>query len=1238
MLLLTGSFIFHQTAYSQVQFIENQGQWAGKGKYKASLINGDLWVTDSGLLFSLWDAEASAKLHDKSLNDYTLNRHAFYLHFKGGNMSRISQRGNPSSEYYNYFLGNNPKHWKTGLFAYGELFVTDLYPGVDLQIFSHNGNLKYNLICRNPASLSMVRMQYIGVDQMQVLGNKIEIHTSVQDFTDAMPLVFGETDGVKEEIKASYLLNGNEIAFQLPANVQSRYSSITVDPVLVFSTYSGSRADNFGCTGTYDYLGNGYSGGTVFGVGFPVTLGAFQSVFRGGVTEALSYGGGRDAGILKYSPDGKSLLFCTLLGGTLNEQPHSMVADGNGNLYVMGSTRSTNFPISANAFDQTHNGDYDFFVAHLSADGKNLLGATFLGGSGMDASGADRQNNSIEDYPLFYNYADEFRGEILTDGKNVYVSGVTFSSNFPVKGNSSAFGGKEDGVVFSLSKDLNALNWSHLVGSSEHDALYGIALGKHNDIYAAGGTTGTNMQSVFPKWLNAYQGGIADAMVVRIDLGSGTMLSGRYIGTDQYEQAYFAQTDNAGNPYFYGQTEGSFPIINSPFNQPNRGQFIVRLDSQLATTTLSTSFGANSNQPNISPTAFLVDQCERIFISGWGGETNRYVQDAFTNLPKNNFNTGTTKNLIVTADAQQKTTDGSDFYIAVFSKNMYSLLYATYFGGIGSITKGAEEHVDGGTSRFDKKGIIYQSVCAGCQRNGLFPTTPGAYSRTNNSNNCNNALFKIDFENLNKKPGMRDTFLSGVATDVFALDMQANDPDPFDSLNLSYTITKTAGSNGTAKPIIQVVKGMGKAWFKLAWATSCDNYSTDTFSIRVMVFDKGCPKPDTTYATIKILVTEPPRVIPPEAICVSFDRATDQLQIAWPATTQDARFFSHFLLKRKDFNGVISTMLRIDNTQAGSFTDLSAVTPSTNNYCYWMEGYNTCNAVVIAQNPFCTVQELNNPINGVEVKFATVENDKRVKVSWQKSQEPDFKEYEIYRYKRGTTPGKLPIAYLTDSTFYDSSFDVDVESNCYSVIVTDKCGHASFQSNKACNVVIGGKATGRPDYYFDLAWQDYEDWPGGVAEWNLERQYDTKPWTLIANAGLNRTYRDAKLDYDWGGYWYRVTATEQVSNTSRAPYQSQSNWTYLYQPPELWVPNAFTANDNGINDIWGTVPVFVRNYNMKVYNRWGQKVWESDAKKRQWDGYIDGKLAEDGVFAWYVVFDGWDDKTYTMKGTVTIIH
>ena len=144
-------------------------------------------------------------------------------------------------------------------------------------------------------------------------------------------------------------------------------------------------------------------------------------------------------------------------------------------------------------------------------------------------------------------------------------------------------------------------------------------------------------------------------------------------------------------------------------------------------------FGTGSGQVDIALSAFLVDNCDNIYVSGWGGSTNG----------SQSATSSTTTGLPVTSDCHQCQTDGSDFYLIVLEENMQSLLYASFFGGNQS-----NEHVDGGTSRFDKDGIVYQSVCAGCGGNSDFPTTPGAWSNTNNAHNCNIAAFKFDISEL----------------------------------------------------------------------------------------------------------------------------------------------------------------------------------------------------------------------------------------------------------------------------------------------------------------------------------------------------------------------------------------------------------------------------------------------------------------------------------------------------------
>jgi gliding motility-associated-like protein len=405
----------------------------------------------------------------------------------------------------------------------------------------------------------------------------------------------------------------------------------------------------------------------------------------------------------------------------------------------------------------------------------------------------------------------------------------------------------------------------------------------------------------------------------------------------------------------------------------------------------------------------------------------------------------------------------------------------------------------------------------------------------------------------------------------------------------------------------------------------------------VTVMDRGCPKPDTTFATIKVLVTEPPKVIPPEAICVSFDRQTSKMSIAWDNIPVPTGFFKYFLLRRTNPDGTMKVLDTIRNNSAGSFIDGNVVYPRINNYCYELIGVNICDVQVFAKNVYCTVKELNTPIKGVPLYTTTIVNDRYAEVRWAKSDEADFKEYELYRVPRGGKFGSTPVAVVTDTFYRDSSFNVDQISQCYQIMVVDQCGHVSKGSNEGCNIVIGGTATEAPHYFFDLDWMDYQGWSDGIKDYHLERKDDDHPFGTIVPSTVLQQFRDNQLDYDYGGYMYRVTATR---NEIRVPEQSQSesNWIYLIQPPEVWVPNAITRNGDGKNDVWGTFPLFVREYNMKVFNRYGEKIWESSYKKNQWDCIYHSEEIPDGVYAWYLQFSGWNEKEYRKTGTVTVLH
>jgi hypothetical protein len=641
----------------------------------------------------------------------------------------------PSINYYNYFIGNDPSRWASNVHDYAQVTYDELYKGVDMNVYAFGPNLKYDLIVEPNADASQIKIEFEGLDRLSIEQGNLVMSTSIGDFTEQKPYAYQVINGYKSEVPCKFILKGNAISFSISKNYD-RSLPLIIDPTLIFSTFTGSTADNFGYTATYDAAGSMYLGGLVHGPGYPVTTGAVQVNYAGG-TGPTPPGHGNDYacdyGIMKLSGAGNDVIWATYLGGSDNETPHSMVVDNNGDLIIYGRTWSGNFPTTANAYDKTYNGSGDIVVSKISNSGSVLLGSTYIGGSGMDGVNYDPTEPGHGN--LKVNYGDDARGEVITDASNnIYVATCTQSSNFPTTPNAyqTSFGGNQDGCLFKLNPDCSSLTWSTYIGGSNDDACYSLDL-FNGDVFTAGGTMSSNFPATNGTLHSGFQGGTMDGFVAHFSADGSQLLQSTFLGTSQNDQVYFVKLDKSSNVYVYGQTNGSYPVTAGAYSNPNSGQFIHKLDPALASTIYSTVFGNGQGSPNISPTAFAVDTCENIYLSGWGGTIYTqwgWFSHTMTNMP-------------ITPDAMQTTTDGTDFYIAVFKKGMVQLQYATYFGGNMPIDE-APEHVDGGTSRFDKNGVIYQAICGGCGGYSSVPTTAGAWSETNNSFNCNEVGVKLE--------------------------------------------------------------------------------------------------------------------------------------------------------------------------------------------------------------------------------------------------------------------------------------------------------------------------------------------------------------------------------------------------------------------------------------------------------------------------------------------------------------
>lgn len=742
----------------KVKFIENKKQWPASIIFSADLSSGKVYLKNNGFQYLLYDKEAIANIHlqshsekmyengnEECFEEVAIAKHQYLVNFLNSNENPKILGNQPFPEYYNYFIGNNSSNWASKVKAYNTVLYKELYQGIDMRVYSSGIDLKYDLIINPGGNNNEIALEYEGLDEMYIYDGDLIIETSLGIVREQKPYAYQDIDGNHIPVTCNYVLECGVLSFEFPHGYDEQHP-VVIDPLLIFSTYSGSNADNWGNTATPGENGKLYSGGITnhirngLNLGeFPATIGAFQT----------SWGGIWDVAIIKYDSSGSEIEYATYLGGSGSEVPHSMIMDNDENLIIMGSTNSTDFPTTSNGYlkdfqggeplntilGETFINGSDIFIAKLSRDGAVLRGATYFGGINND--GQNRTGG-----PLTRNYGDQQRGEVfIDDDDDIYISSVTKSENLFDDAMITSFdrsynGGDSDGILVKFDKQLENIVWGGYLGGARDDTAFALKVNGDGQVYVAGGTNSVDFITSTGS-LNETALGAEDGFIALIDQDGSQIIDATYIGTSAYDQVYFLDLDENGNVYVLGQTRGKYPVTEGVYGNQGGGQFIHKLKPDLSSTMFSTVFGTtNRNEPNISLTAFLVSDCDNIYVTGWGNSQSNFVSTNYMRL--------NTNGLPFTSDAIRTTTTGDDFYLMVLDADAKELLYATFFGGGEALV-----HVDGGTSRFDKQGIVYHSVCASCIGGSSFPTTDGAWSNENRSGSgCNNAAFKFDLASL----------------------------------------------------------------------------------------------------------------------------------------------------------------------------------------------------------------------------------------------------------------------------------------------------------------------------------------------------------------------------------------------------------------------------------------------------------------------------------------------------------
>jgi gliding motility-associated-like protein len=1189
-----------QTETPNLEFIENKGQWDSRALLKADIGNGTLYFHKRGIEVVLHDQAEMGRLiaahtplsktdtsrHPvtqtiKNGRPSTLRSHAYSVNFLNMNPATEIIPDKPLDTYNNYLIGNDSSKWGRHCRIFQGVTYKNIYPGIDVRYYTDNGNLKYDLIIHPGADPNNIAMQYEGLDGLTVTGNRLLLKTSVGDVKELEPNSYQAGDNGRESIPVKYRVSKDHVVrFDVSHYKSNRV--LVIDPTLVFSTFTGSLASNWGFTATPGPDGTFFAGGIVFGDGFPVLPGAYQANFQGG-----SF----DVGIMKFSSNGRNRIYATYIGGNANECPHSMYSDPQGNLVVMGRTYSEDFPHDVFIGKP---GYCELFVVKLNATGTGLIGSSLIGGSNYDAVNIEDQlNQENGDHEvansLIKNYGDDSRSEVILDGaNNIYVATCTRSAkDFPVT--PGAFqttfaGGEQDGVILKLSPDCKTLIFASFLGGSGEDACFVLKINPvTNDIYVAGATNSTDMNGNKSGVMQpAYGGGISDGFISIISNDGSTLKKTTYLGTSGFDAIYGIDFDKAGFPYVMGSTTGNWATTpNVGFINPGAKQFIGKIKPDLSGYVYSTTFGSAAANPNISPVAFLVDRCENVYVSGWGG---------WLYASADPYGLAGTGGMPISANAIKKVTDNRDFYFIVIQKNASALLYATYFGqndGPQSIS----EHVDGGTSRYDRNGAIYQAICANCAGHSVtpFPTSPGVWSPRNGTGGegCNLAAVKIAFN------------FAGVSADPRSLINGKYDSSGCVPLQVLFVDTAHNGkeyiwSFGDGTP--DTTTNNFQVWHTYT--------STGYFQVREIAIDSNsCNTADTAYLDIRVRTDRAILSfdISKIGVCTSLNynfTNTSTHPPAKPFLPGDFTWDFGDGDRQAAPNPIGSTSHSFANTG----TYVVRLILNDTSYCNYPDSLSD----TLRVSPIVKAQFSVG--DGCAPYFAVFNNTSLAgqQFIW------DFG--DLSPVSNQSNPTHL----YTDTGSYTIHLIAIDSSTC------------NIESDTSITIQVHGK----PTAMFTVTPQPpVFNSPTIFHNNSIGATHFT--WYYGDNDSTDKQSTDTIIhQYQFTG---TVNACLVAYNQFGCADTSCQDVATLVSPL-LDVPNAFTPGRFGENSV-----IMVRGYgilsmNWKIYNRYGQLVFQSNTPSQGWDGTFNGSLQPLGVYAYTLDATFQDGTKTTKRGDITLIR
>ncbi len=656
-----------------ITFIQNAGQWGTAA----------LFVARRGAIVLRAEPDALA-LDLRGPGKRALVRFCFDGAAEGAEIEGEDLRPG----VYNFFLGSDPARWRSDVRGYASVRYRGVYNGIDVRVREGaQGRLEYDLLLEPRADLEAVAIRCEGIEGMRVADDaSLVLETGAGRLCQPRPVVWqiGE-DGERREVTCRYrLLGRNRFGFSIAQREPTL--ALVVDPGLEWSTFlGGTGADIVRAIGL-DSSGAATVAGETDSLDFPTTPGAFDT----------TYNGNTDAFVTQLSPSGNSVIHATFLGGTGPERLSSVALDASAAAVVSGATYSRDFPTTAGAFDTTHNGLNDVFVARLSPSGGSLVYSTFLGGIGSDSSG----------------------GIALDTAGRATVAGITYSPGFPTTPGAfdRTYNGAGDAFVAQLSSSGASLVYATFLGGSGLETADALALDTSGGAVVAGGTG----SEAFPATAGAFSTaltGRTDVFVARLTPSGAALVYATYLGGNDQDACWAVAVDRNGAATVGGWTvSADFPTTLGAFDTSANGDmdcFVARLSPSGTSLDYSTYLGGA--YPELVLGLAVDGSSAATVVGGTSSPDFPTTAGAFQEVFNN-----------VTIPLPM------DGFVVRLSPSGSSLVYATFLGGARDDGV-ADVALEGGAA-----------VVAGSTDSTDFPTTAGAFATTYNAGSSDGFIARLD--------------------------------------------------------------------------------------------------------------------------------------------------------------------------------------------------------------------------------------------------------------------------------------------------------------------------------------------------------------------------------------------------------------------------------------------------------------------------------------------------------------